>query len=165
MKTEKQKRRTLMMILIWMTVIFTMSNQQGEESGAVSGSVSYQVVSAVDKVLHWNLSEQEMIARAEAIQYPVRKCAHMTEYAILAILLVRHLCTYTSLGKQKRRWFFAWILTIAYAVTDEYHQTFVNGRSGSPIDVCIDATGACIGLLILSLCYRILSKRRGDRNE
>ena len=57
-----------MMILIWMTVIFTMSNQQGEESGAVSGSVSYQVVSAVDKVSHWNLSEQEMIARAEAIQ-------------------------------------------------------------------------------------------------
>lgn len=165
MKLEKQKRRTLMMILIWMTVIFIMSNQQGEESGAVSGSVSYQVVSAVNKVSHWNLSEQEMIARAQDIQYPVRKCAHMTEYAILAILLVRHLCTYTSLRKQKRRWLFAWILTIAYAATDEYHQTFVNGRSGNPVDVGIDATGACIGLLAFGLYYMILLKRRGDRNE
>lgn len=165
MKLKKQKQRTLIIILIWMAVIFLMSNQQGEESGAVSGSVSYQAVSVVDKVLHWNLSEQELIARTEAIQYPVRKCAHMTEYAILAILLVRHLCTYTSLRKRKRCWLFAWILSIVYAATDEYHQTFVNGRSGNPVDVAIDATGACIGLLLFGLCYMILIKRRGDRNE
>lgn len=165
MEFEKQKRRTFIMVLIWMTVIFIMSSQQGEESGAVSGSVSYQVVSVVDKVLHWNLSEQEMIARAEAIQYPVRKCAHMTEYAILAILLACHLYSYTSLRKQKWRWFFAWLLAVVYAATDEYHQTFVSGRSGNPVDVGIDATGACIGLLVLGLYYMILLKRRGDRNE
>lgn len=165
MRREKQKKITLVMVFLWMTVIFLMSNQPGEESSEVSGSVSYRVVSTVSTALHWNLSEKEMVVRAEAIQYPVRKCAHMTEYAILGILMLRHLYTYTVLRKQRRCWFLAWLLSTMYAATDEYHQIFIKGRSGNPIDVIIDATGACIGLLILSLCYSILLKRRGDRNE
>ena len=68
----------------------------------------------------------------------LRKCAHMTEYAILAVLLVRATRSYG--------WAFA--LTVAYAGTDEFHQTFVRGRHGSSIDVGIDAVGALIGLAV-----------------
>jgi VanZ family protein len=66
----------------------------------------------------------------------LRKCAHTTEYAILAVLLLR------ATGS------FAWAfgLTVAYAATDELHQMFVRGRHGSPIDVAIDAVGALVGL-------------------
>ena len=46
-------------------------------------------------------------------------------------------------------------ITLLYAITDEYHQTFVHGRHGSPIDVLIDATGVAIALLLVS--------RRGTR--
>jgi VanZ family protein len=66
----------------------------------------------------------------------LRKLAHMTEYAILALLLRR------ALGSIS--WAFA--LAVAYACTDEFHQTFVRGRHGSPIDVGIDAVGAFAGL-------------------
>ena len=68
----------------------------------------------------------------------LRKCAHTTEYAILAVLLLRATGSYA--------WAFA--LTVAYAGTDEVHQTFVQGRHGSPIDVAIDAVGAAIGLTV-----------------
>ena len=71
--------------------------------------------------------------------YVLRKCAHMTEYAILALLLLRATRSYG--------WAFA--LAVAYSATDEFHQTFVRGRHGSPIDVCIDAAGALIGLAVL----------------
>ncbi|MGH3002026.1 MAG: VanZ family protein [Gaiellaceae bacterium] len=68
----------------------------------------------------------------------LRKCAHMTEYALLAVLLVRATGSY--------RWALA--LTIAYAASDEFHQTFVRGRHGSPVDVGIDTVGALIGLAL-----------------
>jgi VanZ family protein len=165
MRLEKRKIITLVIVLVWMAVIFLMSNQPAEESSEISGSVSYRVVDIANTVFLWDLSKSEMLVRTEAIQYPVRKCAHMSEYAILAILLLCHLYNYAGLKNQKRCWIFSWLLSAMYAATDEFHQIFIRGRSGSPIDVCIDATGACIGLLILSLCYRILSKRRGDRNE
>jgi VanZ family protein len=67
----------------------------------------------------------------------LRKGAHMTEYAILAALLRRATGSYG--------WAFA--LAVAYAASDEFHQTFVRGRHGSPIDAGIDAVGAAIGLM------------------
>jgi VanZ family protein len=68
----------------------------------------------------------------------LRKLAHMTEYAVLALLLLRATGSYAwALG-----------LTVGYACTDEFHQTFVRGRHGSPVDVGIDAVGALIGLAV-----------------
>ena len=61
----------------------------------------------------------------------LRKCAHVTEYAILALLL------YRALGRELP----AFLLGLAYAVTDEMHQRFVRGRHASPFDVAIDAAG------------------------
>jgi VanZ family protein len=71
--------------------------------------------------------------------YVLRKLAHMTEYAVLAVLLVRATGSYA--------WAFA--LAVGYACTDEVHQLFVRGRHGSPIDVGIDAIGALVGLTVL----------------
>jgi VanZ family protein len=70
----------------------------------------------------------------------LRKCAHMTEYAILAVLVARAAGSYA--------WAFA--LAVGYACTDELHQVFVRGRHGSPVDVCIDGVGALVGLGLLS---------------
>ena len=82
--------------------------------------------------------------------YVLRKCAHMTEYAILAVLLVRATGSY--------RW--AFLLAVAYAGTDEFHQTFVRGRHGSPIDVGIDAAGALIGIALWRSKLRTWSTAR-----
>jgi VanZ family protein len=67
----------------------------------------------------------------------LRKGAHTTEYAILAVLLVR------AIGREAP----ALALGVLYAASDELHQAFVRGRHASPIDVAIDTVGLLIGLL------------------
>ena len=71
--------------------------------------------------------------------YVLRKCAHMLEYAVLAVLL------YRALGRELP----ALALASAYAVTDELHQTFVAGRHGTPVDWAIDTAGALLGIGVL----------------
>jgi len=66
----------------------------------------------------------------------LRKGAHMTEYAVLAVLLLR------ALGREAP----ALALGVLYAASDELHQAFVRGRHASPIDVAIDTVGLLIGL-------------------
>jgi VanZ family protein len=67
----------------------------------------------------------------------LRKCAHMTEYAVLAFLLRRALSAPWAFGA-----------AVAYSISDEIHQSFVRGRHGAPRDVLIDSIGILIGLLV-----------------
>ena len=67
-----------------------------------------------------------------------RKVLHAGEYALLCFLWWRALRT--VLGRQALA--AALCIAIAYGVTDEYHQSFVRDRNGSPLDVLIDAAGA-----------------------
>jgi len=73
----------------------------------------------------------------------LRKGAHMTEYAVLGLLLLR------ALGRELP----AFALGIAYAITDEIHQHFVRGRHASPVDVLIDTAGVAIGIFLLSRLF------------
>lgn len=81
------------------------------------------------------------------IDFVLRKSAHVTEYMILAYLWTGALAR--GAGFQAgRAAFAALVMSVAYAATDEYHQTFVPGRSGNAPDVLIDAAGATLGALI-----------------
>ena len=73
----------------------------------------------------------------------LRKGAHMTEYAVLGLLLLR------ALGRELP----AFALGIAYAITDEIHQHFVRGRHASPVDVLIDTAGVAIGIFLISRLF------------
>jgi len=75
-----------------------------------------------------------------------RKLIHFAEYALLTFLWWRPLARLTSPG---RAIVFAVLLASAYAATDEYHQTFVEGRHGSPVDWAIDSAGAVASALSL----------------
>ncbi len=89
-----------------------------------------------------------------AVQFAVRKAAHVTEYGILAFLLARALHARTRVFLW-RNGVIALAVAASYAALDEYHQSFVASRTGSPRDVLIDASGAALGVLI----YRWLSRR------
>ena len=69
----------------------------------------------------------------------LRKLAHMAEYGLLFVLWRRAL-------PGAPRWTAA-AIAVGYAVSDEIHQSFVEGRHGSPVDVAIDATGVALGWL------------------
>ncbi len=76
-----------------------------------------------------------------------RKLIHAAEYALLCFLWWRALRTVTA---SQRAAIAAFLITVAYAAGDEYHQTFVSGRSGSPVDVMIDSAGAALAAVLLA---------------
>ena len=78
----------------------------------------------------------------------LKKAAHMMEYGTLALLLWRAL----SRGRGTLSWsalVTAFVVSVLYAASDEYHQSFVPGRNGTPVDVGIDAVGALVALLVV----------------
>ena len=77
----------------------------------------------------------------------LRKLAHLTEYALLFVLWVHAL-------RGRRRRTRAALIAVAYAVTDELHQTTVDGRVGAPVDVLIDAAGVALAALVLHVRRR-----------
>jgi VanZ family protein len=80
----------------------------------------------------------------------LRKLAHMTEYGLLFVLWRRALPGLSPWA--------AAAIAVGYAITDEYHQTFVSGRHGAPLDVLIDAAGVTFGWLAR---HRFAARRAG----
>ncbi len=74
----------------------------------------------------------------------LRKIAHASVYALLFLLWWRAL---RPLGSDGRAVTASLLITIGYAISDEWHQTFVDGRHGAPLDVLIDAAGAGVAAL------------------
>ena len=75
-----------------------------------------------------------------------RKLLHFAEYALLCFLWWRAFATVTDPGRAALAAFMA---ASAYAATDELHQAFVEGRTGSPVDWAIDTAGAALAALWL----------------
>ncbi|MEO5721371.1 MAG: VanZ family protein, partial [Chthoniobacterales bacterium] len=104
----------------------------------------------IGPLLRW-LAPDISPATIAGVQLFIRKCAHLTEYAILGILLAR--AFFRGEGKATARYaVLIWLTALVWAGLDEFHQSFVASRTGSPIDVMIDATGALVGLGIYWLC-------------
>jgi VanZ family protein len=75
-----------------------------------------------------------------------RKLIHFGEYALLCFLWWRALASVTTPGRAA---LLAFLITSGYAATDEVHQSFVEGRHGSPVDWLIDSAGAAVVALRL----------------
>lgn len=147
--------------IVWMCVIFAFSAQTKEESGAVSESFTFHMVSSTRTFFHLDLSDERVKEIADAIEGFVRKVAHMTEFGILSVLL------YIWIGQWEmgflRRGVTAAGATAVYAATDEIHQLFVAGRSGRFSDVCIDSAGAAAGVLVFVLLVKFVKRVRRRR--
>ena len=130
-------------VLLWMTLIFTASG----DSHSSEHSSRF-----VEPLLHWLFPHMSQ-AHVEDIHLVIRKCAHLTEYAILALLVWR------ALHQSKTNlptW--SWpkvcgtlLIVFLYSSSDEIHQSFVPTRTAQFSDVVIDTSGAAIGLLALWL--------------
>ncbi len=119
---------------------------------ASSDRASFQRSSRIiGPLIHWlapNLPEETV----SAIVTFVRKCAHVGEYAVLALLCWRALrnslpCERTDWDWKVASW--TLLVVVLYAASDELHQTFVPSRQGSPVDVLIDSSGAALALIFL----------------
>lgn len=157
------KRQIVFIVLsvLFAVMIFCFSARNGVEST----EDSYAVGMEFGRITHTdfkNWSEDAKLAFAEKVDHPIRKLAHATEYAVFAMLL----CGAWFDGRRKRKLsaFFAWGTATVYAMTDEFHQLFVPGRSGQVKDVLLDSCGAAVGVLILMLVMLLIhvSRRRHD---
>jgi VanZ family protein len=92
-------------------------------------------------------------------QFCVRKAAHVTEYAIFALLLGRAVFRGTNLTWERSTLLGVWIVCVVVAAGDEFRQSFVESRGASSWDVMIDSAGAIFGLLIYSRFVRGKSGR------
>ena len=91
-----------------------------------------------------------------------RKAAHFTEYAILAFLAARAFRTSPRPALAKR-WFLASLaLVVAYALLDEYHQSFVPSRTGSIYDSIIDISGGLTALLLIQWRQHAVRRSKFD---
>lgn len=75
-----------------------------------------------------------------------RKIVHAAEFGVLTFLWWRALRRHADRPVAITS---ALAIAVAYAATDEYHQTFVDGRHGSPVDVLIDSAGAAVAALLI----------------
>jgi VanZ family protein len=85
------------------------------------------------------------------IDHVGRKIVHASEYALLCFLWWRALRTKLDSVRALAP---AWAITTLYAATDEFHQTFIHGRHGTPVDVAIDSMGAGIFALLMLRAQR-----------
>ena len=151
--------------IIMMILIFYFSDQPGEISGDLSGGICYQMVSFAAEIFMTDWSQEEILLFSERIDYPVRKLAHLTEYALLGMAItlgVRY-------GRRKEwtegylyQYMSVQILGTLYAASDEWHQLYVPGRAGRMSDVLIDSLGIFIGWIVFQVIIKIRQKEEAN---
>lgn len=137
-------------LILWMGLIFYMSNQPGDVSSKQSG-----LVLKLFQVLGIDLSKE----LGEVATFIVRKAAHFTEYFILYILCVNVMKHYFDI---KKAIVYAFAVSFLYACTDEIHQYFIPGRAMAFKDVLIDSSGALFAMIIRTV---LLKGKRNNRRE
>ena len=128
-------------LLSWMVLIFLLSHMDGVRSEALSDWVK-DLVKSFLAFLGFESENKD----GGGWGWILRKIAHATEYAVLAVLAFRVFCLYTRVP---RALIYTLCLCILYAALDEFHQSFIPGRGPSFRDVGIDSLGAGIAVLIL----------------
>ena len=148
--------------VLWMIVIFSFSAKVSEDSEEMSRSVGMLIGKAVIKEYkEWPGKRQA--AFAAKIDYPVRKAAHASEYAILGILLTGVILDIRK--PWKRQLPACFLIGAVYAASDEFHQLFVPGRSGQIRDVMIDSAGVAAGIILACLAIKAFQCRKPRKIE
>lgn len=132
--------------IVMMYLIFSFSGQNAATSSQLSYKVTTLAVEVVNEVADLDLSQAQIASYVERYHYPVRKLAHFTEYMLLAISVAFPLYVYGMRGI----WLmlFAGAFCVGFACLDEYHQSFVAGRTPAKKDVFIDSCGVFLGIIL-----------------
>lgn len=141
---NKSKIIYLTLLIIWMGIIFIMSNQPAQVSDNQSG-----LVIRILAYIGINVSD----AFGDMANFIVRKVAHFTEYMILAYLVFNVLEFYCE--SKKKVIIYSILFVFIYASSDEIHQYFVPGRECAFRDIVIDTLGGITSTLITNLMKKL----------
>lgn len=159
----------VILILFWGGVIYKLSSMNSNNSNSSSTGIIGNFIEDSVKVTNKaglsnsHPNESKIDKASKLLNAPLRKVMHATVYFILAIMII----LFITVMQEKKKYFLALLITIVicflFACTDEYHQTFVGGRTGQFKDVLIDTSGALAGTLLYGtyfIAYKIGTKSK-----
>jgi len=126
-----KNRINIILVILWMAFIFTMSSFNSTDSSNQSNFLMNIITSFLN------------IKNLDMLSFIIRKFAHFIEYLILGILV------YNLIKNYNKKTYIAIMICILYAISDEFHQMFVPGRSCQIIDIIIDIIGVISGIYLL----------------
>ncbi len=139
----------LLLIILWMLAVFGFSNQNGEQSSNLSREIARKIVKTEEQI--------------DLIEPYIRKLAHLSEYALGGMLFLGMALTFQI--SDKKRMLYSFLIGIEYAIIDEVHQLFIDGRAGKVTDVLIDSVGVALGICTLMFVYILMKKILAKRKE
>ena len=147
---------------IWMGIIFLLSHQNGVTSGGLSDQLGLDFIYIFMRRYYENCTPEQQQALLYSVASFFRKAAHFLEYGILACFLY---VGFSGFFKIKYCNALSFAICFLYAVSDEYHQSFVAGRSPQLKDVMIDSLGALSVLLGIAIINQLLYFMRIGRRK
>ncbi len=129
-----------------MLMIFRFSSENASASSLQSIAVTERIIHSVNYRFSMNWSPAQQALYVQQAEFYIRKLAHFGEYALLGFCLALPLYAY----RIRKGWLLlsAQLISSLYAVSDEFHQSFIPGRTPQLRDVLIDSAGAFAGILI-----------------
>lgn len=154
--------RAILIIMLIGTffIIFSFSNQDGEESSSISRKITQDVTKNVKSIQKLEKPKKEKVLKK--IESVIRKIAHFSMYTLVGLLLMSLLNTYKL--KEIHKIGISLIIGIIYAISDEIHQMFIAERTAKATDVMIDTFGVLFGILIVMLVIK-LYKIKSHKNK
>ncbi len=156
------------LVVIWMMVIFILSDIKGIDSynKSVGGiaTIIDKTVDVTNNVGITNVSgnKSKINSVSKKLNYPVRKSLHAIEYLILTLLLYN--AFYQSGVRNKKLIIYSILVCFLYACSDEFHQLF-RERTGQFSDVILDTFGGLLGLFLIYVVNKIKNKRKTLENS
>ena len=157
--------------VIWLIVIFIFSSMNTDESNGKSKQTIKHTVEKTAEIsenigITENKPTQKQINKTvNKLNVPLRKCAHATEYAILAVFVILTINSYTSKKYSVKKVILVILFCFIYSLTDEYHQSFVPGRTSLFTDCLIDTSGSIFICIIYTFIIKIKDIVNIDQNK
>ncbi len=140
---------SLLAVLLWMLVIFSLSAQPAGYSNANSKGMITRVVNTVTRFTKADITETEKMILTERINSVARECMHGVVFLVLGVL-TQNAVAKLVVPKMKAA-AITLAVCLAYGLTDEFHQLFVPGRAFQISDLAMDAVGSVIGICLILL--------------
>ena len=138
------------LIIGWMALVFSFSREPSVESAKLSGGIT-------DRIISFIYSRNKLSLNRDEVDHIVRKTAHFTLYFAGGVLIFLFFNEYKI--KLYEKILYSEGFGMFYAMTDEFHQSFVPGRSPQVTDVLLDSLGVLTGIAVTILILSLINKK------
>jgi VanZ family protein len=153
----------ILMLIGWMALIFIKSNEPYQAQDIRPLLTEWFPPSSINNWLpHLEFYfSRELLTWKEPyvlLEFIFRKSAHVMEYAVLTLLWFINL---QATALKRYNLFISPVMAVVYAASDEWHQSYITGRTGHAIDVAVDS----VGMLIVMIAWLAWRWRNSNRNR